>query len=94
MTDSTVRQPRAQWLRGTVHRLPAPRRLDHVILYSKAGLRRTLQAYTAYYLRSRTHLALNKDAPVPRPISGPAEGTIVAVPQLGDLHHRYERRGA
>jgi hypothetical protein len=68
--------------------------LDHVIVYSKTGLRRTLQAYIAYYLRSRTHLALNKDAPVSHPITGPAEGTIVAVPQLGGLHHRYERRAA
>ena len=68
--------------------------LDHVIVCSKTGLRRTLQAYTAYYLRSRTHLALNKDAPVSRPITGPAEGTIIALPQLGGLHHRYERRAA
>jgi hypothetical protein len=68
--------------------------LDHVIVCSKAGLRRTLQAYTAYYLRSRTHLALNKDAPVSRPVIGPAEGTIVAVPQVGGLHHHYERRAA
>ena len=68
--------------------------LDHVIVCSKSGLRRTLQAYTAYYLRSRTHLALNNDAPVPRPVIGPARGTIIAVPQLGGLHHCYDRPAA
>ena len=55
--------------------------LDHVIVCSKTGLCRTLQAYTACYQRSRTHLALNKDAPVSRPVIGPARGTIVAVPR-------------
>ena len=68
--------------------------LDHVIVCSPTGLRRTLQAYAEYYQRSRTHLALDKDAPVSRPIAGPTEGAVVAVPQLGGLHHRYERRAA
>ena len=44
--------------------------------------------------RSRTHLALDKDAPDHRPVQRPEEGTIVAVPQLGGLHHRYERLAA
>ena len=61
---------------------------------SQAGLRRTLQAYGDYYQRSRTHLALDKDAPVSRRITDPTKGAIVAIPQLGGLHHRYERRAA
>ena len=92
-----VTASRSPWQNGYVERfIGSVRRecLDHVIVYSKAGLRRTLQAYTAYYLRSRTHLALNKDAPVSRPVICPAEGTIVAVPQVGGLHHHYERRAA
>ena len=92
-----VTAPRSPWQNAYVERfIGSVRRecLDHVIVCSKTGLRRTLQAYTAYYLRSRTHLALNKDAPVSRPVIGPAEGTIVAVPQVGGLHHRYERRAA
>jgi hypothetical protein len=48
----------------------------------------------AYYERSRTHLALDKDAPIPRPIAAPADGRVVAIPQVGGLHHRYERRAA
>jgi hypothetical protein len=39
-------------------------------------------------------LALNKDAPVSRPISPANGGPIIAIPQVGGLHHRYERVAA
>ena len=48
----------------------------------------------AYYERSRTHLSLDKDAPIPRPVVTRSQGCIVAIPQVGGLHHRYERRAA
>ena len=47
-----------------------------------------------YYHRSRPHLGLDKDAPEPRPVQGAEAGEIVAFPQVGGLHHRYERRAA
>ena len=68
--------------------------LDHVIVANARGLRRVLPAYVDYYLKSRTHLALGKDAPVPRPVAPPGTGAIVAIPHLGGLHHCYERQGA
>jgi transposase InsO family protein len=68
--------------------------LDHVIVWNERGLRRVLHMYVAYYSRSRTHLSLNKDAPTSRPAASPADGDIVAIPQVGGLHHRYERRAA
>ncbi len=68
--------------------------LDHVIVCNERGLRRVLNAYMEYYLRSQTHLALDKDAPVSRPVARPSHGGIVAIPQVGGLHHRYERRAA
>jgi hypothetical protein len=40
----------------------------------------------------RTYLALSKDAPIPRPIIG--DGVVVTIPEVGGLHHRYERRAA
>ena len=43
----------------------------------------------AYYMRARTHLALAEDCPVAR-----ASGRIVATPEVGGLHHRYERVAA
>jgi hypothetical protein len=35
-----------------------------------------------------------QDCPEPRPIQPPSAGTVVAFPQVGGLHHRYERRAA
>jgi putative transposase len=89
--------PRSPWQNAYVERfIGSVRRecLDHVIVCTASGLRRVLNAYVEYYLRSRTHLALDKDAPVSRPVASPADGSIVAISQLGGLHHRYERRAA
>jgi Integrase core domain len=63
--------------------------LDRVLIFDAPQLRRILAAYAAYYNQARTHLSLCKDAPVPRRIQ--REGTIVAVPILPGLHHRYAR---
>jgi transposase InsO family protein len=65
--------------------------LDHVIVLSAAGLRRILNAYVSYYSRTRTHLGLDKDAPFPRPVAPLTAGRVIAIPQVGGLHHRYER---
>ncbi len=43
---------------------------------------------------SRTHLSLAKDSPEPRAVQPPELGRIVAIPQVGGLHHRYQRRAA
>jgi hypothetical protein len=68
--------------------------LDHVIVLHASGLQRLLRSYVEYYDRSRTHLALDKDAPIPRTVEPPALGRIVEDAQVGGLHHRYERRAA
>jgi transposase InsO family protein len=68
--------------------------LDHVIVLNEHHLRRRLTRYLRYYHRSRTHLALEKDAPEPRAIEPPELGRIVALPQVGGLHHRYVRHAA
>ena len=39
-------------------------------------------------------LVVSKDAPEPRPVQKADAGRIVAIPQVGGLHHRYERRAA
>jgi putative transposase len=89
--------PRSPWQNAYVERfIGSVRRecLDHVIVCNESGVRRVLNAYVNYYLRSRTHLALDKDAPLSRPVAPPADGRIVAIPHVGGLHHRYERRAA
>jgi len=68
--------------------------MDHVIVFNESGLRRLMIRYCSYYEQSRTHLSLNKDAPIPRPIAAPGDCRVVAIPQVGGLHHRYERQAA
>ena len=48
----------------------------------------------AYYENWRTHLSLGKDAPQSRRIQPPADGEVVEIPDVGGLHHHYERRAA
>ena len=47
-----------------------------------------------YYMTSRTHLALAKDSPLPRPVQPPSTGQVVATAEVGGLHHRYDRVAA
>jgi transposase InsO family protein len=89
--------PRSPWQRAYIERVIGSIRrecLDHVMVFEEASLRRTLAGYFQYYHGARTHLALEKDSPQPRAIQPPEMGRVVAVPQVGGLHHRYERRAA
>jgi transposase InsO family protein len=83
---------RSPWQNPFVERLIGSIRrecLDHVVVLSESHLRRILLRYLAYYHRTRTHLSLD-----PRPIASPVFGRIVEIPEVGGLHHRYERRAA
>jgi putative transposase len=87
--------PRSPWQRAYVERVVGSIRrecLDHVMVFSEASLREVLRAYVRYYHRSRLHLSLDKDSPDPRPVQ--SVGTIFAIPEVGGLHHRYERSAA
>jgi transposase InsO family protein len=89
--------PSSPWQNPYVERLIGSMRrecLDHVIVLSESHLRHMLASYVSYYHGSRTHLALDKDAPTPRRVQDAAEGHVVAFPEVGGLHHRYERRAA
>jgi putative transposase len=87
--------PRAPWQNPYVERLIGTLRrdcLDHIIVLNENHLRRVLCDYLVYYHTTRTHLALAKDPPEPRPVERPDWGRIVATPLVGGLHHRYSRR--
>jgi len=89
--------PRSPWERAFVERVIGTIRrecLDHVIVFNQASLYRHMKSFLAYYHESRTHLSLVKDAPEPRPVQPSERGAVVAIPQVGGLHHRYERRAA
>jgi hypothetical protein len=68
--------------------------LDHVIVFNEASLYQHVKSFLTYYHESRTHLSLDKDAPEARPVQAARTGMIVAIPQVGGLHHRYERLAA
>jgi len=89
--------PHSPWQSPYVERLIGSIRrecLDHVIVVNESSLRRQIASYVSYYRSSRCHLSLEKDSPDGRAIQPPELGRIVAVPMVGGLHHRYERRAA
>src|SRR5713226_1986324 len=88
--SSPWQNPFAERVIGTIRR----ELLDHVIVLNEAHLRRRLRSYLRYYHGSRTHLSLAKDAPESRAVEQPELGRIVALPQVGGLHHRYTRCAA
>jgi len=95
--EEVLTAPHSPWQNAYVERfIGSVRRecLDHVLVFSATGLRRLMNLYCVYYEQSRTHLSLNKDAPIPRRIDASSDGRIVAISQVGGLHHRYERQAA
>ena len=90
---------RSPWQNGVAERWVASVRqefLNHVVVFNEEHLRRLMGEYVAYYRNDRTHLGLEKDTPIPRPVMNrPREGgTVVSLPRIGGLHHRYEWREA
>src|SRR5262249_14972170 len=84
--------PRSPWQNAYAERLIGSIRreiLDHVVVLGERHLRHILHSYMTYYNEARTHLSLNKDAPIPREIR--TVGRIIATPYLGGLHHQYIR---
>jgi transposase InsO family protein len=89
--------PRSPWQTPYVERVIGTLRrecLDHVIVLGQAHLRRIVRQYLRYYHQTRSHLALEKDAPEPRAVQPPEDGDVIEIPEVGGLHHRYERRAA
>ena len=87
--------PRSPWQSPYVERLIGSIRrecLDHLIVFNESSLRRTLKSYFDYYHEARTHLSLEKDAPETRLVQPPELGSVVELPEVGGLHHHYERR--
>ncbi len=89
--------PRSPWQSPYVERLIGSIRrecLDHVIVIDQSSLRWQVASYLEYYHGSRSHLSLGKDTPDKRAIEPPELGRVIAIPKVGGLHHRYERRAA
>jgi putative transposase len=92
-----VTAARPPWQNAYVERVIGSVRrecLDQVVIFNERHLRHVLSSYVDYYHRARTHLSLDKDCSHSRPIQPPRSGRINAIPQVGGLHHRYQRLAA
>ncbi|UCC30138.1 MAG: transposase [Phycisphaerales bacterium] len=92
--EEVVIAPRSPWQTPYVERLIGSIRrewLEHVIILNERHLLRILRSYFDYHLHTRTHLFLDRKSPVEREIESPEHGEIIAIPQVGGLHHRYAR---
>jgi transposase InsO family protein len=84
--------PRSLWQNGHTERsIGSIQRecLDHIVVFGEQHLRHLLHSYMAYYNGARTHLSLDKDAPVPRAVQ--TIWRILSTPILGGLYHHYLR---
>jgi transposase InsO family protein len=84
---------RSPWQNGIAERSLAAvvANCDHVIVLNEHHLKRLLNDYIRYYHEDRTHLGLGKETPANRrPERSPATtSSIVSLPRVGGLHHRY-----
>jgi hypothetical protein len=88
---------RSPWQNPYVERLIGTIRrecLDHLIVINEKHLKRTLGSYLRYYQGWRTHRSLEMDCPEPREVRAVDRGGVVEVPEVGGLHHHYERVAA
>jgi putative transposase len=86
--------PHSPWQNPFCERLVGSIRrdcLDHVMVLNEGHLRRILKSYFQYYHEARAHLSLERNSPIPREVEPASHGKVVALPQVGGLHHRYAR---
>jgi putative transposase len=89
----------APWQNGTAERWVGSCRremLDRIIALNERHLLRLLHDYVRYYHQDRVHDSLGKDTPNKRPVEPKptASATVISLPRVGGLHHRYEWRRA
>src|SRR5450631_2116800 len=95
--NEVLTAPRSPWQNPYAERLVGSVRrdcLDHMVVLGEQHLRRILTAYFSYYHKSRTYFSLHTEAPETRAVHAPSMGPIVEIPDVGGLHHHYERRAA
>lgn len=66
-------------------------RATHLLILNEAHLRRLLRGYIGYYNTARPHQSLDHNSPQPREVHPPELGRVVSIPQVGGLHHLYQR---
>jgi len=89
-SESPWQNPYVERLIGSIRR----ECLDHLIILHEAHLQRILKDYLSYYHHHRPQRSLEHDAPLPRKVEPPETGSIIELPLVGGLHHRYTRKAA
>ena len=92
--EEVVSAPRSPWQNPYAERVIGSIRrecLDHVIVLGEEHLRKTLRSYVRYYHDDRIHKSLDQRPPHGREVEPVENGSIVALPRVGGLHHRYTR---
>ena len=66
--------------------------LDHMLIFCERQLHRVVEAYVAYFDRSR-RIKASANVPCGPPMAptGPTAGKIISLPVLNGLHHEYRR---
>jgi len=86
--------PRSPWQNGFAERWVGTLRrelLDHIIVLGERHVLHLVRQHVAYYNDDRPHLSLTGDTPAGRVVEPPCGGTVIALPRVGGLHHRYSR---
>ena len=91
---SAPRSLLAAFIRGTSHRHDSPRVPGSHDRSTSAACTDTFKASSTTIIGAIRIWHLEKDARSPDPSSPPASRRIIAIPEVGGLHHRYERRAA
>ena len=84
---SPFQNPYVERLIGSIRR----ECLDHMIILSESHLRKVLQDYCRYHNNTRPHDSLGQNSPNPRTIEANMDCPIFSIPEVGGLHHRYQR---
>jgi putative transposase len=91
--DKIAAAPRQPWMNSHCERVIGTLRrecTDHLIALNAEHLERLLREYVEYYNASRTHMALERNAPQPRQAEATPADELEGRPVLGGLHHVYE----
>lgn len=95
--EQVVTAWRSPWQNPYVERLIGTIRrecVNHVVVLNERHLMKILKNYFRYYHGWRVHQSLDLDTPEGRPIQPQYSGSVVEFPEVGGLHHHYERRAA
>jgi putative transposase len=82
------REAHVRFWEGVGVKLP---RATHFMILSESHLHQLLRGYVTYYNTARPHQSLHHNRPQPREVHPPELGRVVSIPQVGGLHHLYQR---